>query len=167
MTPLGLCKPCIAASGAWATPGRGGYGGGVGRGAVRRRPQAVSARQPCGRGGTAQGETRRKSVACGPARAPRGAAQGHSAGTRRGAGGPARGPGGLRRADVVGLPCGAERGFSAVLCRGCSWGCVRVQHVTVLRGAAPRRCTAPPPGAVYPKGEWAVAGGAGGARSSS
>ena len=68
------------------TLGRGGCGSGVGLGAALRRPQAVSARQLRGRGGTAEGEARRRSVAWGSARVPRGAAQGHSAGTRRGAG---------------------------------------------------------------------------------
>ena len=97
----GRCRdpvgPLQAMRGGWwcvGTPGRGGCGGGVGRGAALRRPQAVSARQLRGRGGTAQGESQRRSVAWGSARALRGAAQGHSAGTRRGAG---RGRAGARR----------------------------------------------------------------------
>ena len=68
------------------TLGRRGCGCGVGRGAALRRPQAVSARQLRGRAGKAQCETRRRSVAWGSASAPRGAAHGQSAGTRRGAG---------------------------------------------------------------------------------
>ena len=142
--PVGLVQAMRRDPWCVGTLGRGGCGGGVGRGAAMRRPQSVSARQLRGQGGTAQCETRRRSVPLGSARRRRGTMRGRA--VERGGDMQGR-DGGLRRADVVGLLCGAERGFTAVLCRGCTWGCVRVQHVTALRGAAPGRCTGLPQGA--------------------